>query len=313
MKYILKKTCALIITLLIVSLLAFLAFQIIPGDPTTQLLGTEATEEARQELRQELGLDRPVLLRYFDWLGGFVRGDMGESYSYRMPVSEMLSDKLPVTAMLTLLSFAFTVVLSIPLGIWAGSTKSRIMDLSITALDQIIMSVPPFFIGMLACYFLGNVLKLFVPGNFVSYTESWAGFLGYMALPALAIAIPRIAMTVKMLRSSIQSQLQQDYVRTSRSRGSSRAVILRRHVLKNAMIPVISFLAVSAAEIMTGSIIIEQVFTIPGVSRLLLASISNRDFPVVQAIVVVMAAWIVIVNFAADLLYQLADPRIRRL
>lgn len=265
MKYILKKTCALIITLFIVSLLAFLAFQIIPGDPTTQLLGTEATEEARQELRQELGLDRPVLLRYFDWLGGFVRGDMGESYSYRMPVSEMLSDKLPVTALLTLLSFAFTIVLSIPLGIWAGSTKSRIMDLSITALDQIIMSVPPFFIGMLACYFLGNVLKLFVPGNFVSYTESWAGFLGYMALPALAIAIPRIAMTVKMLRSSIQSQLQQDYVRTSRSRGSSRAVILRRHVLKNAMIPVISFLAVSAAEIMTGSIIIEQVFTIPGV------------------------------------------------
>ena len=313
MKYILKRTCALIITLFIVSLLAFLAFQIIPGDPTTQLLGTEATEEARQELRQELGLDRPVLLRYFDWLGGFVRGDMGESYSYRMPVSEMLSDKLPVTALLTLLSFAFTIVLSIPLGIWAGSTKSRIMDLSITALDQIIMSVPPFFIGMLACYFLGNVLKLFVPGNFVSYTESWAGFLGYMALPALAIAIPRIAMTVKMLRSSIQSQLQQDYVRTSRSRGSSRAVILRRHVLKNAMIPVISFLAVSAAEIMTGSIIIEQVFTIPGVSRLLLASISNRDFPVVQAIVVVMAAWIVIVNFAADLLYQLADPRIRRL
>ena len=313
MKYILKKTCALIITLFIVSLLAFLAFQIIPGDPTTQLLGTEATEEARQELRQELGLDRPVLRRYFDWLGGCVRGDMGESYSYRMPVSEMLSDKLPVTALLTLLSFAFTIVLSIPLGIWAGSTKSRIMDLSITALDQIIMSVPPFFIGMLACYFLGNVLKLFVPGNFVSYTESWAGFLGYMALPALAIAIPRIAMTVKMLRSSIQSQLQQDYVRTSRSRGSSRAVILRRHVLKNAMIPVISFLAVSAAEIMTGSIIIEQVFTIPGVSRLLLASISNRDFPVVQAIVVVMAAWIVIVNFAADLLYQLADPRIRRL
>ena len=226
MKYLVKKTCALIITLFIVSLLAFLAFQIIPGDPTTQLLGTEATEEAREELRQELGLDRPALVRYFDWLGGFVRGDMGESYSYRMPVSEMLSDKLPVTALLTALSFAFTIVLSIPLGIWAGSAKSRIMDLGVSVLDQIIMSVPPFFIGMLACYFLGNVLKLFVPGNFVSYTESWAGCLR---------------------------------------------------------------------------------------SRLLLASISNRDFPVVQAIVVVMAAWIVIVNFAADLLYQLADPRIRRL
>ena len=313
MKYILKKTCALIITLFIVSLLAFLAFQIIPGDPTTDLLGTEATEEARLALRQELGLDRPVMLRYWDWLSGFVSGDMGESYNYRIPVQDMLADKLPVTALLTLLSFAFTLVLSIPLGIWAGSTKSRAVDLGVTVLDQIVMSVPPFFTGMLACYFLGNIFKLFVPGNFVSYTVSWTQCLGYMVLPALAIAIPRIAMTVKMLRSSIHGQLQQDYVRTSRSRGSSPGKILRCHVLKNAMIPVISFLAISAAEIMTGSIIIEQVFTIPGVSRLLLASISNRDFPVVQAIVVIMAAWIVIVNFAADLLYQLADPRIRRL
>ena len=159
MKYIVKKTCTLIITLFIVSLLAFLAFQIIPGDPTTDLLGTEATEEARQALRQELGLDRPVLVRYFDWLSGFVRGDMGESYNYRMPVRDMLADKLPVTALLTLLSFVFTIALSIPLGIWAGSTRSRIMDLSISALDQIVMSVPPFFLGMLGCFFGGGVLS----------------------------------------------------------------------------------------------------------------------------------------------------------
>lgn len=311
MKYFIKKFCTLIITLFIVSLLAFLAFQVIPGDPTTALLGTEATAEARQALRQELGLDQPVLVRYFDWLLNFLHGDMGISYNYRMPVADMLSDKLPITAILTLMSFAFTVVLSIPLGIWAGSTKSRALDLGVTVLDQIIMSVPQFFLGMLACYIFGNIFRLFVPGNFVSYTVSWGACLGYMVLPALSIAIPRIAMTVKMLRSSIQTQLQQDYVRTSRSRGSGRSKILRRHVLKNALIPVITFLAVSAAEIMTGSIIVEQVFTIPGVSRLLLASISNRDFPVVQAIVVVVAAWIVIVNFVADLLYQLVDPRIR--
>lgn len=311
MKYVIKKTCTLIITLFIVSLLAFLAFQVIPGDPTTELLGTEATAEARQALRQELGLDRPVLVRYYTWLTDFIRGDMGTSYNYRMPVADMLADKLPITALLTLLSFAFTIVLSIPLGIWAGSAQSRALDLSITVLDQVIMSVPPFFIGMLACYVFGNVFRLFVPGNFVSYTVSWKACLSYMVLPALSIAIPRIAMTVKMLRSSIREQLEQDYVRTARSRGSSRGKILRRHVLKNALIPVITFLAVSAAEIMTGSIIIEQVFTIPGISRLLLASISNRDFPVVQAIVVVIAAWIVIVNFVADLLYQLVDPRIR--
>lgn len=311
MKYAAKKFLTLIITLFIVSLLAFLAFQIIPGDPTTKILGTEATPEAVAALRAELGLDRPVLARYFDWLGGFLTGDLGTSYSYQTPVSEMLADKLPITFLLTILSFLFTIVLSIPLGILAGSVLNKFVDALITALDQVVMSVPAFFIGILACFIFGNLLKIFVPGDFVSYTESWSACLSYMIFPALSIAIPRIAMTVKMLRGSIHSELEQDYVRTARSRGNARPAILTRHVLKNALIPVITFLAVSAAEIMTGSIIIEQVFTIPGVGRLLLASINNRDFPVVQAIVVILAAWIVAVNFVADLLYQLVDPRIR--
>ena len=311
MKYAMRKILILIVTLFIVSLLAFLAFQVIPGDPTTKMLGTEATPEAREALLEELGFNRPVLVRYWDWLTDFVRGDMGESYSYRMPVSEMLADKLPVTFLLALMSFLFTVVLSIPLGVLAGSTRNKAVDVIITALDQVVMSIPPFFIGILATFLFGTVLRVFVPGNFVSYTENLGACLAYLILPALSIAIPRIAMTVKMLRSSILTQMEGDYVRTARSRGNARRAIMVRHVLKNALIPVITFLAVSAAEIMTGSIIIEQVFTIPGVSRLLLASISGRDFPVVQAIVVILAAWIVIINFVADLLYQLVDPRIR--
>ena len=311
MKYAAKKFLTLIITLFIVSLLAFLAFQIIPGDPTTKLLGTEATEAARAELRAELGLDRPIPVRYWDWLTSFLRGDMGMSYSYHMPVADMLGEKLAITFLLTLLSFAFTIVLSIPLGILAGSVRSGWLDGLVTAVDQVVMSVPAFFIGILACFLFGIVLKVFTPGDFVSYTQDWGAFLRYLILPALSIAIPRIAMTVKMLRSAILQESGKDYVRTARSRGGDRGNILRRHVLKNALIPVITFLAVSAAEIMTGTIIIEQVFTIPGVGRLLLASISNRDFPVVQAIVVIMAAWIVLVNFVADLLYQLVDPRLR--
>lgn len=311
MKFAVRKFLTLIVTLLIVSLLAFLAFQVIPGDPTTKMLGTEATPEAREALLEELGFNRPVLVRYWDWLTGFVRGDMGESYSYRMPVGEMLADKLPVTFLLAIMSFLFTVVLSIPLGVLAGSARSKAVDVIVTALDQIVMSIPPFFIGILATFLFGTLLRVFVPGNFVSYTENWGACLGYLVLPALSIAIPRIAMTVKMLRSSILTQMDRDYVRTARSRGNDRRAVMVRHVLKNALIPVITFLAVSAAEIMTGSIIIEQVFTIPGVSRLLLASISSRDFPVVQAIVVILAAWIVIINFVADLLYQLVDPRIR--
>ena len=311
MKYAAKKFLTLIITLFIVSLLAFLAFQVIPGDPTTKMLGTEATEEAKALLREQLGLNRPVAVRYWDWLTSFLRGDMGTSYSYNMPVGDMLADKLPITALLTLLSFALTVICSIPLGIAAGSVKNSVLDKLITALDQIVMSIPAFFVGILACFVFGITFKWFVPGNFISFSEDWAACLGYLIFPALSIAIPRIAMTVKMLRGAILNELGQDYVRTSQSRGVHRRSILARHVLRNALIPTIAFLAVSAAEIMTGTIIIEQVFTVPGIGRLLLASIGNRDFPVVQAIVVILAAWIVVVNFVADLLYQLVDPRIR--
>ncbi len=311
MKYIAKKFAALVATLLVVSLLAFLAFQIIPGDPTTKMLGTEATEESVAALRQELGLDGNVFQRYFRWLGNFLTGDFGVSYSYHMSVNDMLGDKLLITFCLTMLSFAITVALAIPLGILAGSTRSSALDMTAAVTDQIIMSIPAFFLAILLTWLFGTVLNLFSVGLYVSYRESVVGFWGYLILPAFSIAIPRIAMTVKMLRSAIQEQMDCDYVRTARSRGNDRRAILLRHVLKNALVSTITFLAVSAAEIMTGSIIIEQIFGIPGVGRLLLTSISGRDYPVVQAIVVILAAWIVVVNFLADVLHQLLDPRLR--
>lgn len=311
MKTIIKKSITLIITLFIVSLLAFLAFSVIPGDPTAKILGMEASQAQIDALRAELGLDRPVMVRYIEWLLNFIRGDFGMSYKYGKSVTEMLSDKLPITALLTLISFVFTLIIAIPLGIWSGSVKNEFLDRVNITFDQIFMSIPQFFIGIIMCFVLGLTLKWFVPGNFVPYTKSWSGFLKYMVFPAFSIAIPRIAMTVKMLRGSILNELGRDYVRTAQSRGCSRGVILRRYVLRNAMIPVITFLAISMAEIMTGSIIVEQVFTVPGIGRLLLTSISNRDFPVVQAIVVILAAWIVIVNYLADVINQLVDPRLR--
>ncbi len=311
MKLVLKKTASLIITLFVVSLLAFLAFQIIPGDPTTKILGTNASPEKVAALRQQLGLNRPVLVRYWDWLVSFVKGDFGVSYNYLRPVGSLLADKLPVTILLTILSFALTAVISIPLGIASGSTRSTLIDHLAMVLDQFVMAIPPFFLGIIACYVFGIVLKWFMPGNYVSFSESAAGCIAYLLLPALCLAIPRIAMTVRMLRGSIREEMTQNYVLTARSRGLSRGKILVRHVLRNAMIPVVTFLAVSAAEIMTGTIIIEQVFTIPGIGRLLVSSIGNRDFPVVQAIVVILAAWIMIVNFAADLINHWMDPRLR--
>ena len=270
MKVLLRKILNLMIALLIVTLLTFLALQVIPGDPVTKMLGADATAAQAAQLRARLGLDQPVLVRYGRWLLSFLKGDPGMSYSYSMPVAEMLKGKLSVTVILTALSFAMTVFISIPLGILTARSESVRFFL---IMDQLFMALPPFFIGILSVYLFGIVLKLFVPGAYVPLSESVTGGLGYLLLPALAMALPRSAMTVKMLRSSIRSQMAEDYVRTARSRGLTDGQILRRHALRGAMVPVVTFLAQSAAEIMTGTIIIEQVFTIPGLGRLLLSSI----------------------------------------
>ncbi len=310
MKYLIKKLCTLIITLFILSLLAFSAFSII-GDPAASMLGTNATPEQVAQLRHELGFDRPLLVQYGDWLSGFLRGDMGTSYSYSLPVSGMVLEKLPTTFVLTLMALALNVAAAIPLGIAAARYAGGLFDRVVTVLNQVIMSIPPFFTGILLTCLFGLVFRLFTPGAFVSYAENPWGFLGYLFFPALSIAAPRTAMTVKLLRSSILEQLGQDYIRTAYSRGSSRTMALWGHALRNALIPVITFTAVSVAEMVAGSIVVEQVFSVPGIGRLLLASISSRDFPVVQAIVVILALWVAAVNLLADVLYQYADPRIR--
>jgi peptide/nickel transport system permease protein len=297
--------------LFIVSLLAFLAFQIIPGDPATHLLGTEATPERVAALREQMGLNRPVLVRYFSWLKEFLFGDMGTSYSYSMSVRDMLASKLPITAALTVLSLLLITVFSIPLGIWQGRHAGRLPDISATVVGQLLMSVPPFFLGIVFTLVFGLVFQVFTPGEYISYTDSASGFLRCLIFPALAIAIPKIAMTAKLLRTAILGEVREEYVRTARSHGRSYRSALYTHVLRNALIPVITFLAQTIADIAAGSIIIEQVFSIPGMGRLLLASISNRDYPVVQAIVVIMAFLVVFVNFLVDVLYQLIDPRIR--
>lgn len=310
MKYLIQKFCTLIITLFIVSFLAFAAFQLI-GDPTTSMLGTNATPEQVAQLQHELGLDRPLLVRYGEWVLNFVQGDMGTSYSYNMPVAGMVGEKLPITFILTMMAFVLTVVISIPLGIITARREGSVLDHTMTVLDQVVMSIPPFFIGILLTCVFGLILHLFQPGNFDAVRGHPLKFVEFMIFPALSIAVPRIAMTVKMLRSSILDQMGQDYIRTAYSRGHDRDGVLWGHALRNALIPVVTFVAVSVAEMVAGSIVIEQVFSIPGIGRLLLVSIANRDFPVVQAIVVILALWVVVVNFIADVLYQCIDPRIR--
>lgn len=311
MKLILKKAGSLIATLAVVSVLVFLSFEFIPGDPATSLLGTQATPEKVEALRGELGLNRPVVVRYFEWSLGFIKGDMGTSYSYHIPVKEMVGDKVPITAALTLLSFCFTILIAIPLGIYSAKHAGGRLDAVIGFLNQIMMAVPPFFAGILLTFLFGLVLHLFTPGGFVSYDVNVGAFLGYLIFPAIAIALPKSAMTAKLLRSSILEQADLDYARTAYSRGNSTNSVLWNHLLKNAMIPVITFLGMALADMIAGSIIIEQVFGIPGLGRILLTSIANRDYPVVSAIIMILAIAVNLINSIVDVIYHLIDPRIK--
>ena len=306
MKYILKRVLTLFATMLIVSFLTFAAFSLISGDTATAMLGTAATPERLAALRAELGLDRPLPVRYGEWLLGFFTGDLGVSTSYQQPVWDILASKFRLTLCLSLVSFALIAAVSIPLGLW--SAGRRRFEGARTALNQLGMAVPPFFTGILLSWVFGVGLKWFMPGQFPDAGRDFAGAAVYLFFAAAALSIPRIAMTARMLRSTVQEELGKDYVRTAIARGNDRGQVLRRHVLKNALPPVVTFLAQTMAEIVAGSIVVEQVFVIPGLGQMLVSSIAGRDYPVVQAIVVL---WVVLAGTAADLINQRIDPRLR--
>lgn len=311
MKYAARKIAAMLLTMLIVSLLAFTAFSLISGDAAEIMLGTQATPERLVALRAELGLDRPLLVRYASWLAGFFTGDLGVSIQYKQPVWELIAPKVLVTLCLSVLSFLLITVVSIPLGIHSVGKPGGALDAARTAIHQLCMAVPAFFIGILLSWYFGIVLKWFMPGSFPGLREDFFAALKYLFFAAAAIAVPRIAMTARMLRGTVLSEMQKDYVRTAISRGNDRRAVLYRHVLKNALTPVVTFLAQTMAEIVAAGIVVEQVFVIPGLGRMLVASISNRDYPVVQAIVVILAFWVVLAGTAADIINQRIDPRLR--
>ncbi|MBO6241100.1 MAG: ABC transporter permease [Butyrivibrio sp.] len=310
MKYIIKKFFSMIVTLVVVSFCVFLAFNVIPGDPALRKLGTEASQELIEQTRQQMGLNDPLLVRYARWFASFLHGDMGTSFNYNVPVSGMILNKIPITLTMAVMSFLLTVLISIPLGITTAKHENGLLDRTITVTNQIVMAIPPFFSGILITFIFGMIFKFFTPGGFVSYTDDVVGFIRYLIFPSIAIALPKIAMTVKMLRSSLLDEAEKDYTRTAYSRGNNTNGVLYRHVLKNAMIPVITFLGMLLADMVAGSIVIEQVFSIPGISRILLTSISNRDYPVVQAIIMGIAAIVIVINLLVDIIYRIIDPRI---
>ncbi|WP_026503933.1 ABC transporter permease [Butyrivibrio sp. NC3005] len=312
MKYILKKTLMMLITLIVVSMLVFLAFNIIPGDPAARRLGTEATPQQLAALRKEMGLTDPLFVRYIRWATGFIHGDLGQSYSYGS-VSKLLIDKIPITISMALMAFLIMVVVSIPLGIFTARHQGSVVDHVLLVVDQVVMAIPPFFSGILLTLIFGLTFRLFVPGSFVSWKTDMRGFISYLIFPAIAVALPKIAMSVKLLRGSVIEEMRKDYTRTAYSRGNTVRGVLYLHVLKNALIPVITFMGMALADMVSGSIVIEQVFSIPGLGRMLLVSINNRDYPVVQAIIMGVAILVMIVNWMVDIIYRIIDPRIESL
>ena len=286
-------------TLFLVSVAAFLAFQVIPGDVVRSILGTEATPEREAQLREELGLDKPPVERYISWADDVLHGDFGVSYRYSknmnemMSVKELIGDKLPVTLYLAVISFVMIVLVSIPLGVLWAKCGSRFLDAVFGVLTQVTMAVPSFFLGILVTYLCGIVLK-------------------WLLFPAISIALPKIAMTARFLRNSMLTEMKLDYVRTAYSKGCSKNQVMFGHVLKNAMMPVITFLGMMIAEILAGSIVVEQVFALPGIGRLLISSVGTRDLPVVEILILYITFVVIFVYFIVDILYRVIDPRIRK-
>lgn len=311
MAYFIRRILLLGVTLILVSLITFFVFQVMPGDPIRIMLGPEASEAQIATLEKQLGLDQPLFLQYFDWLSGVLTGDLGDSIRYSTPVFSLIADRLPVTLSLTVMALILVVLLAIPLGIFVAKRQNKISDLFISSTMQVGMAIPSFWLGMLLILYLGMTFSFFSVSGYVPWQESISGALGSLFLPALTIAIPQIAVKFRYVRNTMIEQLNLDYVRTARSKGLLEAYILFRHVLKNAMIPILTVFGLILAEIIAGTIIVEQVFGLPGIGDLLVSSISYRDFPLVQGIVMYITFAVVIINFVVDMLYAILDPRIR--
>ena len=312
MGFIGKRLATTILTLLLVSIVTFSAFRLIPGDAALLSLGTVATDEQIEALRAEMDLDKSFATQYFSWLAKFLSGRLGNSARFRgASISAMILERLPVTFSLAGISFVFIILIALPVSIVSVKKENSLLDRIVTSLVAINISIPGFFLGVVFIWVFGILFKLFIPGSFTGYRESLSAFLVSLVFPALAIALPNAALVVKFLRSSIFSEFHSDYARTARSKGGNRSHILRRHVLKNASLPAITILGMIAGEIFSGSIIIEQVFGIPGIGRLLIASINSRDYLVIQTLVIYIAFAVILANTLADIALQMIDPRIR--
>ncbi len=310
-KIIFKKLISLFLTLFFVSLIIFFVFQVLPGNPAEIILGTEADEAQVLALEKELGLDKPILVRYGNWIKDILKLDMGTSLKYQVPVKDLFLRKLPVTLYLTFFSLFLSLIIAIPLSIQITAKSDKWYSSIITAITQLGISIPSFWLAFLLIYVFAVKLGLF---NTLSYNAMSGNFLQKLSkffLPSLAIAIPNIATIIRYMQSAILDEINKDYVRTARMKGLLLKDILYKHVLRNALIPVITIIGISITSSVGGSLIVENVFSLPGIGSLIVQSISSRDFPLIQSVVLAVAFMVIFINLIVDILYRIVDPRIR--
>ncbi|WP_028560493.1 ABC transporter permease [Paenibacillus pinihumi] len=309
--FVTRRMLTLVLTLFFVIVLTFLAFRIIPGNPAHAILGMEASPEQVAELEQKLGIGGPLHQQFFSWISGVIQFDFGQSLRFSEPVLGLIASRLPVTFSLAIMSLLLTIIVAVPLGIAAARARGKAVDLIISIGTQLGLAIPSFWSGIMLILIFGLLLKWFSVSTYVPWSENIWLSLKSLTLPAIALAIPQIAIVVRYLRTTMLEQIGEDYVRTARSKGLKNSSVYYRHVLKNALIPVITVVGVNFGEILAGSLVIEQVFTLPGMGRLLITAIGSRDFPLVQGMVLLIALIVITVNFIVDLSYRWLNPKIR--
>lgn len=311
MRYYARRIVGFLITIFLVSVLTFAIFQILPGNPAEIILGVDADPVQVAALEESMGLDKTIPERYLEWIINLFRGDMGISYRYNQPVAKLIQDSFRVTLSLTIVAIVLTVLIGLPLGIWLAKNNGKPVATPVSMFSQISLSIPAFCMSIFMIYVFCVKLRLLPSFGYVPLSEGIGAWFKNMILPSMAIAVGASATLIRYIYTSIMSQMKEDYIRTAKSKGVTLRNIMNRHVLRNSLIPVITILGMLVSDIMGGSIIIENVFAFPGIGKLLSTSISSRDLPLIQGLVVYMASIVVLCNFFVDMLYSVIDPRIR--
>ena len=312
MRYLATRALSVVLTLFVATLVIFIALNLAPGDPASFMMGTAGDPSALAQLRVELGLDQPVWLRYLNWIGGLLSGDFGVSYTYRVPVATLIAERLQVTLPLAVLAMALSVVIAIPAGMLAASRRGTATDASVSGLAQVGLAIPNFWLAILLVFVFATTLRWFSAGGFPGWDAGLLPALKALLLPAVALALPQAAVLTRVTRGALIETLSEDYIRTARAKGLSEGQTIRRHARRNAIIPVLTILGLQFTFLIAGGIIIENVFYLPGLGRLVFQAIAQRDLIVVQGVVVVLVLAAVIVTLVVDAAYALADPRIRK-